>query len=95
MGLAVSALSSPRSAPPLHEAYADCMIALLTRIEREECSELEVRGSKRLFSCRMLQASTVATVCTMEASYQLAVTEEDLEKCLNYCRFVQHILEKA
>ena len=43
MGLAVSALSSPRSAPPLHEASADCMIALLTRIEREECSELEVK----------------------------------------------------
>ena len=42
MGLAVSALSSPRSAPPLHEASADCMIALLTRIEREECAELEV-----------------------------------------------------
>ena len=42
MGLAVSALSSPRSVPPLHEASADCMIALLTRIEREECSELEV-----------------------------------------------------
>ena len=42
MGLAVSALSSPRSAPTLHEASADCMIALLTRIEMEECSELEV-----------------------------------------------------
>ena len=42
MGLAVSALTSPRAAPPLHEASADCMIALLTRIEREECSELEV-----------------------------------------------------
>ena len=47
MGLAVSALSSPRSAPPLHEASADCMIALLTRIEREECSELEVKRTKR------------------------------------------------
>ena len=45
MGLAVSALSSPRSAPPLHEASADCMIALLTRIEREECSELEVSSN--------------------------------------------------
>ena len=50
MGLAVSALSSPRSAPPLHEASADCMIALLTRIEREECSELEVRWSERFFN---------------------------------------------
>jgi len=48
------------------------MIAPLTRIERAECAELE--------------ASTVATVCTMEASYQLAVSEEDLKKCLNYCR---------
>ena len=48
MGLAVSALTSPRSAPPLHEASADCMIALLTRIEREECSELEVRGNNIL-----------------------------------------------
>ena len=47
MGLAVSALSSPRSAPPLHEASADCMIALLTRIEREECSELEGKRTKR------------------------------------------------
>ena len=36
----------------------------------------------------VMQASTVATVCTMEASYQLAVTDEDLEKCLNYCRLV-------
>jgi len=50
------------------------MIAPLTRIEREECAELE--------------GSTVATVCTMEASYQLAVSEEDLEKCLYYCRLV-------
>ena len=46
----------------------------------------------------ILQASTVATVCSMEASYQLAVTEEDLEKCLNYCRSVQprmmkHLIE--
>ena len=40
----------------------------------------------------------MATVCSMEASYQLAVTEEDLEKCLNYCRSVQprmmkHLIE--
>ena len=42
MGLAASALSLPRSALPLHEASADCMIAPLTRIEREECAELEV-----------------------------------------------------
>ena len=48
------------------------MIALLTRIEREECVELE--------------RSTVATVRQMEDSYQLAVAEEDMEKCLNYCR---------
>ena len=50
MGLAVSALSSPRSAPPLHEASADCMIALLTRIEREECSELEVNRTRKIFT---------------------------------------------
>ena len=37
----------------------------------------------------------MATVCTMEASYQLAVTEEDLEKCLNYCRSVQRMVEKS
>ena len=29
----------------------------------------------------------------MEASYQLAVTEEDLEKCLNYCRSLQLMME--
>ena len=34
----------------------------------------------------------MATVCTMEASYQLAVSEEDLEKSLNYCRLVFFLL---
>ena len=53
---------------------------------------LEVRRSKRFFC---LQASTVATVCTMEASYQLAVNEEDLEKCLNYCRSVKPMVDKT
>ena len=72
MGLAVTALSSPRTPAPLHEASADCLIALLARIEREECAELEV--------------STVAMVRGMEDSYQLAVAEEESEKCLNYCR---------
>ena len=42
----------------------------------------------RLSTDALVQASTVATVCTMEASYQLAVSEEDLEKCLYYCRLV-------
>ena len=28
----------------------------------------------------------MATVRQMEASYQHAVVEEDMEKCLNYCR---------
>ena len=52
MGLAVSALSSPLSSPSLHEAAADCMIALLTRIEREECAELErCRHPTTLTSC--------------------------------------------
>jgi len=72
MCVAVSALSSPQSAPALHEAAADCMIALLTRIEREDCPQLE--------------RSTVAIVTHMEDSYQHAVAEEDMEKCLNYCR---------
>jgi len=72
MGLAVTALSSPRTPAALHEASADCLIALLARIEREECAELE--------------ASTVAMVRGMEDSYQLAVAEEESEKCLNYCR---------
>ena len=53
----------------LHE---DCIIVLLTRIEREDCPELEW--------------STVSTVRQMEDSYELAVTKEDIEKYLNYCR---------
>ncbi len=32
----------PHSAPPLHEAATDCMIALVTRIEWEDCPELEL-----------------------------------------------------
>ena len=29
----------------------------------------------------------MSTVRQMEESYQLCVAEEDMEKCLNYCRY--------
>jgi len=72
MGCAVAALSSPHSHPTLHEAASDCMISLLGRIEREDCGDLE--------------QNTVTTVQQLATSYQNAVAEEDMEKCLNYCR---------
>ena len=52
MGLAVSAVSLLRSALPLHEVSADCIIPSLTRTEREECSELEVSSyhSSQIFN---------------------------------------------
>lgn len=71
MGLAVGALSSPNSLPTLHEAASDCMISLLGRIEREDSGDLE--------------QSTVTSVQQLSTSYQNAVAEEDMEKCLNYC----------
>ena len=63
----------------LHKDSADCIIVLQTRIEREDCTELERR--------------TVSTVRQMEDSYQLAVAEEDMEKCLNYCRIFTELGE--
>ena len=48
------------------------MISLLGRIEREDSGELE--------------RSTVTTVQQLAPAYQAAVAEEDMEKCLNFCR---------
>ena len=52
MGLAVSAVSLLRSAPPLHEVSADCIISSLSRTEREECTEMEVSSyhSSQIFN---------------------------------------------
>ena len=72
MGMAVASLQAPQTAPELHEAATDCMIALLARLEREDSPQLE--------------QSTVTTVQQLAPSYQTAVAEEDLEKCLNLCR---------
>ena len=41
MGVAVSALGDPASSPSLHEAAADCLIALLVMLERAERAEAE------------------------------------------------------
>ena len=51
-GVAVSAVSLLRSALPLHEVSADCIIPSLTRTEREECLELEVSSyhSSQIFN---------------------------------------------
>ena len=72
MGLAVASLQAPHTPPDLHEVAADCVIALLARLEREECKELEV--------------STIQTITQLAPCYQAAVAEEDMEKCLNLCR---------
>jgi len=70
--LAVSALSHHSTPPNLHESAADCIISLITRLEQEVDPELE----RNIFD----------TVVRFEEPYQLAVSEEDIEKCLNYCR---------
>ena len=41
MGVAVSALGNPSSSPFLHEAAADCLIALLVMLERADRAEAE------------------------------------------------------
>ena len=72
MGTAVLSLQDQATPCEVHEAATDCMLALLARLEREDCHELEV--------------STVQTVQQLAPHYQAAVAEEDMEKCLNLCR---------
>jgi len=70
--LAVSVLSHHASPASLHESASDCIINLLTRLEKENNEALE----RQIFD----------TVIRFEESYHVAVSEEDLDKCLNYCR---------
>ena len=63
-------LTSPLLPPTLQEAASDCIISLLGRIEREDCGDLV--------------QSTVTSMQQLSTSYQNAVAEEDMEKCLNY-----------
>ena len=79
MGFTVQALQSPTSSSELHEASTECMTALLGRLEREECQDLEV--------------NTVRTVLQLANCYQTALAEEDLEKCLNLCRIFTELGE--
>ena len=79
MGFTVQALQSPTSTSELHEASTECMTALLGRLEREECRDLEV--------------NTVRTVLQLANCYQTALAEEDLEKCLNLCRIFTELGE--
>ena len=79
MGFTVQILQSPHSHPELHDAATECLTALLGRLEREECQELEV--------------STVRTVLQLGSCYQTALAEEDLEKCLNLCRIFTELGE--
>jgi len=72
MGAAVASLQAPNTPTELHEAATDCMIALIARLEREDCQELEI--------------SVVNSVQQLASCYQTAVAEEDMEKCLNLCR---------
>ena len=65
-------LQAPNTPTELHEAATDCMIALIARLEREDCQELEI--------------SVVNSVQQLANCYQTAVAEEDMEKCLNLCR---------
>jgi len=79
MHLAVSVLSHHSSPATLHESASDCVINLLTRLERENDEALE--------------RSMFDTVVRLEDPYQLAVAEEDMEKCLNYCRIFTELGE--
>eukprot|EP00088_Acartia_fossae_P042626 TRINITY_DN4480_c0_g1_i2.p1 TRINITY_DN4480_c0_g1~~TRINITY_DN4480_c0_g1_i2.p1 ORF type:complete len:953 (-),score=229.01 TRINITY_DN4480_c0_g1_i2:485-3304(-) len=70
--LTVSVLSTHASPASLHESSSDCIINLLTRLEKENDEALE----RQIFE----------TVMNLKTPYHLAVGEEDLDKCLNYCR---------
>jgi len=82
MGVAVSALGNPSSSPFLHEAAADCLIALLVMLERADRAEAE-----------QLEESICAVVKRLEEPYHIAVADEDMDKCLNYCRVFTELAE--
>lgn len=72
MHLALSILAEHNAPIALHDAATDCVTSLLARLEREDEPSLE--------------RSMYEALLRLEEPYQLAVNEEDMEKCLNYCR---------
>ena len=79
MHLAFSVLALHTTPPNLHECAADCVTNLLMRIERENEPALE--------------HDVYEMVLRFDDPYQLAVSEEDLDKCLNYCRIYTELGE--
>ncbi|XP_023333907.1 transportin-3 isoform X1 [Eurytemora carolleeae] len=77
--LAIRVLTQHTSTQNIHEAASDCVINLLSRFEKESEPGLE--------------QSMYETIIRLEDPYQLSVSEEDMEKCLNYCRIFTELGE--
>merc|ERR1711892_95591 len=88
LGLCVSLLCQPSTPLPLHEAATDCLLQLLHSLERQQGqTETETLGTDSLAN------SVIELIASLEDSYQHAVADEDLEKCLNYCRLFTELGE--
>ena len=73
---AFKALSNPQESPNVFEAAADCVIALLIRLEDHDKTPY-MSG---------LELNVFTTVRRLEEAYHLCVAHEDLDKASNLCR---------
>lgn len=80
---AFKALQNVQEAHVVFEAAADCVIALLIRLEDQERSPFMSDLETKVFT----------TVRNLEEPYHSSVAHEDLDKALNLCRVFTELAE--
>jgi transportin-3 len=80
---AFRSLANVHESPMVHEAAADCVIALLVRLEGHDNANL----------MNSLEMNVFTVVRKLEEPYHLCVANEDLDKALNLCRVFTELAE--
>ena len=80
---AFKTLSNPGESPNVYEAAADCVIALLIRLEDHDKTPF----------MSALELSVFTTVRRLHEPYELCVAHEDLDKASNLCRVFTELAE--
>ena len=80
---AFNSLSNPAESPNVFEAAADCVIALLIRLEDHDKTPY----------MSALELNIFTAVRKLEQPYHLCVAHEDLDKASNLCRVFTELAE--